>query len=93
MIAESELLRHKWWHRFLSRQIGAWQEQGVNKSENLYAVIQRAVFYCPICRADFHEGGPIRHQINNAIGKPPSLSAVPANNNVVELQQWPPVED
>lgn len=105
MRAESEIPSHRWWHRYLSRAMGLWREQGQNQETGLVAVITRTVFYCPLCRIDFHEGAPLRHHIDLAIGKPPTLTAVQRESSVPpenivklpfkkdELQAWPPQEE
>ena len=71
MNAESDLKTHRWYHNFFSRKLGTFYATTMNTETGAMARVARLVRYCPFCKADFHEGGPIQEIADLLVGCPP----------------------
>lgn len=74
MRAESQVSRHRWWHDWFVRDMGAWQK-ALTDSESgapIY-IISRGVRYCRICREMFYHGTPIDEQFQAFLSDMPHI--------------------
>lgn len=82
--------RHRWYHHFFSRRLGIWRQHCQNTETHQVAMVERVVFYCMLCREEFHEGGSITGLVEKAVGMPTSKPKLAQIHNLEPTCDIPP---